>query len=72
MGGLFDNFGIGAAWIFTQNNGMWAQQGSKLVGSDNVGKSEQGTVSINSDGKTLAVGGFGDNTATGAVWIFNR
>ncbi|MEJ7675204.1 MAG: hypothetical protein WKF59_21490 [Chitinophagaceae bacterium] len=31
------------AWIFTRNNGMWAQQGSKLVGSDNIGYSMQGS-----------------------------
>jgi hypothetical protein len=65
--------GVGAAWIFKRNNGMWAQQGSKLVGSNNIGYSMQGSsVSINSDGKTVAVGGPGDNANKGAVWIFNR
>ncbi|MEJ7822035.1 MAG: hypothetical protein WKF85_06915 [Chitinophagaceae bacterium] len=82
IGGDFDNgftnsqgssFGIGASWIFKRNNGMWAQQGSKLVGSNNIGYSMQGSsVSINSDGKTVAVGGPGDNANKGAVWIFNR
>jgi hypothetical protein len=64
---------VGAAWIFTRNNGIWAQQGSKLVGSDNEGDSMQGnSVSINSDGTTVGVGGYGDNGNQGAVWIFNR
>ncbi len=41
---------------------MWAQQGSKLVGSENIGYSRQGkSVSINSDGTTVVVGGNGDN-----------
>ncbi len=52
---------------------MWAQQGSKLVGSNNIGYSMQGnSVSINADGTTIAVGGPGDNGGKGAVWIFNR
>ncbi len=73
IGGIADNKGIGAAWIFTRSNGIWAQQGSKLVGSDNVGNSIQGiSVSINSDGTTVAVGGPRDNGIQGAVWIFNR
>jgi hypothetical protein len=72
VGGFGDNGGVGATWIFKQNNGMWAQQGSKLVGSNNIGYSRQGTsVSLNSDGKTVAVGGDGDNGNKGAVWVFN-
>ncbi len=64
---------VGASWIFKQNNGMWAQQASKLVGSDNIGYSRQGnSVSINADGTIVAVGGPGDNGNKGAVWIFNR
>ncbi|MEJ7822034.1 MAG: hypothetical protein WKF85_06910 [Chitinophagaceae bacterium] len=72
IGGLTDNNG-GAAWIFTRNNGIWAQQGSKLVGLGADGKAYQGvSVSINSDGTTVAVGGAIDNGYKGAVWIFNR
>jgi hypothetical protein len=29
VGGPYDPFG--AAWVFTRSNGVWAQQGSKLV-----------------------------------------
>jgi hypothetical protein len=66
------NNGVGAAWVFTRNNGIWAQQGSKLVGPNNIGYSRQGSsVSINSDGTTVAVGGYGDSGNHGAVWIFN-
>jgi hypothetical protein len=33
VGGLHDNSGIGAAWIYTNSGGVWSQQGVKLVGS---------------------------------------
>jgi len=73
VGGYDDNGGAGAAWIFTRNGGTWTQQGSKLVGSGAAGNSFQGyRVSISSDGNTAAVGGFGDNNSTGAVWVFSR
>jgi hypothetical protein len=26
-------FGLGAAWVFTRSNGVWTQQGAKLVGT---------------------------------------
>ncbi len=73
IGGIADNNGIGATWLFKQNNGLWTQQGSKLVGTGAVGKARQGvSVTINSDGTTIAIGGPVDNAHKGAVWIFNR
>jgi len=33
---------VGAAWVFTRKNGIWTQQGLKLVGSGAVGKTWQG------------------------------
>lgn len=63
----------GAAWIFTQSAGFWNQQGGKLVGTNPVGDGVQGTaVALSSDGNTAIVGGSGDNTRTGAVWVYNR
>ena len=74
VGGSWDNSNMGATWIFTRNttNGVWSQQGSKLVGSGSVGTSiQQGdAVSLSSDGNTLAVGGPYDNSGMGATWIF--
>ena len=32
-----DDNGAGAAWIFTRSNGVWSQQGSKLVGTGATG-----------------------------------
>jgi hypothetical protein len=72
IGGIADHGNIGAAWIFTRTTGIWAQQGSKLVGTGNVGASKQGLVSLSADGNTLAVGGSGDDELNGAVWMFTR
>jgi hypothetical protein len=74
IGGYADNSRLGATWIFTRSNGIWFQQGSKLVGSGSVGSSvNQGRyISLSGDGNTLAVGGDGDNSNQGATWIFTR
>jgi len=74
FGGYGDNTATGAVWIFTRANGVWTQQGSKLVGSGSIGSPvEMGTsVSLSADGNTLAFGAFGDNSNIGAVWVFTR
>lgn len=73
VSGKNDNGSIGAVWIFTRSAGVWTQQGSKLVGTGAIGTSVQGTsLSLSSDGNILAVGGEGDNSSIGAVWIFTR
>jgi hypothetical protein len=71
VGGPFD----GAAWIFTRSNGVWTQQGNKLVGAGAVGPTsiEQGTsVALSADGNTAIIGGPGDNFDNGAMWVFTR
>jgi len=75
LGGPFDGSAgpIGAAWVFTLNNGVWAQQGSKLIGSDVEAHPEQGwSVALSADGNTAMLGGPGDNTGVGAAWIFTQ
>jgi hypothetical protein len=73
VGGPFDSSGTGAAWIFTRSGGAWSQQRNKLVGTDALGPSFQGTsVALSSDGNTAVVGGSGDNGSTGATWVFAR
>ncbi|MBK9401806.1 MAG: hypothetical protein IPN36_13440 [Bacteroidetes bacterium] len=58
VGGPIDNNGQGAAWIFIRSGAIWTQFGSKLVGSGNIGASQQGvSVSISADGNTVIVGG---------------
>jgi hypothetical protein len=63
----------GACWIFIHVDSTWQQQGSKLVGVDIANQANFGnTAALNSDGNTLAVGGSGDNSDTGASFIFVR
>ena len=73
VGGLNDNAGSGATWIFTRSGGVWTQQGPKLVGSGAVGIANQGqSVALSADGNTAIVGGVADNGAVGATWVFTR
>ncbi|SDM50281.1 gliding motility-associated C-terminal domain-containing protein [Daejeonella rubra] len=73
VGGSSDNAQQGAAWIYVRNNGIWTQQGPKLVGSGNVGPAHQGkSVGISADGNTVVIGGNNDNKGMGAIWIFTR
>jgi len=62
--------GIGAAWIFTRTNGVWSQQGNKLIGTGavNTPALQGASVSLSADGNTALVGGPGD----GASWVFVR
>jgi FG-GAP repeat len=71
------NIGVGATWVYTRGNGVWTQQGSKLVGNDAVGQANQGqSVALSGDGSTAIVGGTQDNSnpggALGAAWVFTR
>ena len=73
VGGPNDNSGIGAAWVFTRSGGVWTQQGIKLVGTGAIGAAGQGnSVALSADGNTAIVGGPGDNSDTGAAWVFTR
>ncbi|HEY7932814.1 MAG TPA: hypothetical protein VID48_03225 [Solirubrobacteraceae bacterium] len=79
-GGLF---GKGAAWVFTRSNGVWTQQGEKLVGDCTSSCAHEGTgeigsawfgynVALSADGNTALIGGFRDNGWIGAAWVFTR
>lgn len=72
IGGPDDDSDIGATWIFT-NDGIAYNQEAKLIGSNSIPNSDQGTsVSLSGDGNTLAVGGPNDDTGVGATWVFTR
>jgi peptidoglycan hydrolase-like protein with peptidoglycan-binding domain len=75
IGGRHDNNGMGAAWVFVNRNGIWKQQGEKLVGTGAVRRNAivgQGiSVSLSADGSTALVGGDGDDPF-GAAWVFTR
>src|SRR5439155_694295 len=73
VGGPFDNSRAGAAWVFTRSGGLWTQQGPKLVGTGALGSAQQGfAVSLSADGNTALLGGYVDNGAVGATWVFTR
>ena len=83
VGGWSDNGKTGAAWVFSRSDGVWRQQGRKLVGSGAVGSACQGiSVALSADGNTAIVGGPDDNQwdrsapfglgAAGAAWVFTR
>jgi hypothetical protein len=74
VGGTGDNTVVGATWVFTRSAGVWTQQGSKLVGTGYVGNYtfQGGSVSLSTDGNTVAIGGPSDNTNIGATWVFTR
>jgi hypothetical protein len=56
VGGPLDNNNVGAAWVYTRSNGVWTQQGSKLVGTGGGG--QQGTsVALSADGNTAIMTG---------------
>ena len=74
VGGPTDDGQTGAMWVWTRIGGVWTQQGTKLVGSGaSGGFVHQGSaVSLSGDGNTAIVGGFWDNDAAGAAWVWTR
>ena len=73
LGGYYDNYGKGAAWIFNRSGTSWTQTGNKLVGSSSSIDAQLGySVSMSADGKTASIGGNQDNAGEGAVWIFRN
>jgi hypothetical protein len=73
IGASGDNEEAGAAFVFTRTGSTWEQQGAKLTGAGEVGKAHFGFgVALSADGNTALIGGGGDNTDKGAVWVFTR
>lgn len=70
---IVGGWGAEAAWVFRRNaSGVWTQEG-KLVGDGAVGRAHRGmSVALSADGNTAIVGGWSDNSKTGAVWVFRR
>jgi hypothetical protein len=70
---IVGGWGTDAAWVFARNGGVWAPQGKKLVGTGAVGRARQGmSAALSADGNTVIVGGWSDNSKTGAAWVFTR
>ena len=72
VGGPEDDESIGAVWIWELVNGSFVQK-NILKGTGETGAGLFGcSVSLSADGNTLAVGGKGDNTNVGAVWVYQK
>lgn len=72
-----NNIGPGGALVFVRSNGVWTQEGDKLVGLgapnddyDNCGG--RISVAISGDGNTALVSRTFDQCEIGAVWVFTR
>ena len=65
--------GTGAAWIYRRKDGIWSQQGGKIVGSGVLGGvAYQGkSVALSEDGTVAILGGHGDDAKAGAAWVFS-
>ncbi len=64
---------VGAAWVFTRSGSTWSQQGEKLTANGEVGKGWFAwSVALSADGDTALIGGFDDDVAVGAAWVFTR
>src|SRR5258707_340034 len=73
VGGVSDNGGVGAVWVWNRSGSIWTQVGSKLVGSGSIGNADQGaSVSLSADGNTALIGGYRDNGGVGATWVWTR
>ena len=71
IGGPWENYEAGVAWVFTRASGVWTQQGSKLTGIGETGSGKFGwSVALSRDGSTALMGGPGDNSSVGAAWVF--
>ena len=69
VGGIKDDGGKGATWIFRYTT-VW-QQVTKIVGTGGLGLSEQGSsVSMSGDGNKLAVGASNDDGNKGATFLW--
>jgi len=73
IGGFGDNNSIGAAWVFTRTNGVWAQQGGKIANPDRFDQSMFGwSTALSADGNIAVVGGKANDYNSGAAWVFTR
>jgi hypothetical protein len=63
----------GAAWVFTRSEGVWMQEGQKLISTGTSGIARQGTsVALSADGNLAALGGLANDAGIGAVSVFTR
>jgi len=72
VGAPSDSIRRGAVWVWVRSNGIWTQQGPKLVSPSTSIYSNQGwSVALSADGNTAAVGAQVEDFI-GATWIWTR
>jgi hypothetical protein len=72
VGASGDNHQRGASWIWVRAGEVWLQQ-ARLVGSGGVASPYQGhATALSADGNTAMVGGWNDDSGTGAAWVWTR
>ena len=65
---LFNN--VGEVFVYVRSGGVWSLS-QTLIGTGYTGNPQQGqTITLSSDGLTLAVGGPINASSIGAVWIY--
>jgi hypothetical protein len=73
VGAPLENGNAGAAWVFTNSNSTWTQQGSAITPAP---EEESGTgqfatsVALSGDATTMLIGDPGDEEYAGAAWAF--
>jgi len=73
IGAPHDNGNTGGVFIFVRSNGVWTQQGQKLVPGGSTTNNYVGySVAISGDGNTVLVGAPGYNMNNGAAYIYQR
>jgi hypothetical protein len=68
----FGTGATGAAWVFTRNDGLWTQQGDKLIGTGGLWTQQGASVALSADGGTAVVGGFAEDRNAGGALVFAR
>ena len=74
---VYPSMNSGAVYIYINTGGNWSQQsilvGNTIVGNSSTSSINQGSaLALSADGNTCAIGGQGDNSLTGATWVFTR
>ncbi len=70
--------GVGAAWVFIREGGVWTEQRKLLAPTTGAGTMEIGdglfgsSVALSSDGNTALIGAERDNGSVGTAWVFIR
>jgi hypothetical protein len=71
IGAPGDDSSTGAAYVFTRSANVWSEQ-DKLTASDGAPNDNFGSATALADSGTTFVGAPGNNSSTGAAYVFTR